>query len=155
MASQAEREAPGYFGVGVYHPKREVNVGTLWRTAYTYGAAFIFTVGRRYEHQASDTCHVPNHLPLYEFRTVAEMVEGLPADCPVVAVEQWGTGLGVFTHPPRAAYLLGAEDHGLPSDLLALCAHHVSIVTPKVISLNVAVAGSIVIHDRLVSLRRR
>ena len=34
-----------YFEIGVYHPKKEVNIGTLWRTAYQLGASVIFTIG--------------------------------------------------------------------------------------------------------------
>lgn len=35
----------GYFAVGAYHPKTEVNIGTLWRSTSTYGGAMIATAG--------------------------------------------------------------------------------------------------------------
>lgn len=38
----------GYFGIGIYHTKNVLNVGTLWRSAHNFGASFIFTVGMRY-----------------------------------------------------------------------------------------------------------
>lgn len=47
----------GYFGVAVYRPKTEANIGTLWRSATAYGAAFLATVGQRHQRQASDTCY--------------------------------------------------------------------------------------------------
>lgn len=52
-----------------------------------------------------------------------------------------------FTHPERAIYLLGAEDYGLPQEILDKCDSIVQI--PEENSLNVAIAGSIVLYDRL------
>ncbi len=43
-----------YFGIGIYQAKHFDNVGVLWRGAYQLGAAFIFTVGKRYRPHASD-----------------------------------------------------------------------------------------------------
>lgn len=34
-----------YFAIGIYHPKTEMNMGTLWRSAYQLGASYIFTIG--------------------------------------------------------------------------------------------------------------
>lgn len=45
----------GYFGIGIYNPKTETNMGTLWRSAYNFGADFIFTIGMRYKKMGSDT----------------------------------------------------------------------------------------------------
>jgi tRNA G18 (ribose-2'-O)-methylase SpoU len=53
-----------------------------------------------------------------------------------------------FRHPARALYLLGAEDHGLPPEVLERCHYVVQIPTPAPWSLNVSVAGSLVMHDR-------
>lgn len=142
----------GYFGVAVWHPKHEVNVGTLWRSAHTYGAAMLATVGRRYSQQASDTCKAPNAIPLHHFTDVDDLIEHLPNSCPLVGVEldERAESLTVFTHPRRALYLLGAEDHGLPADVLARCHYVIQIPTPAAWSLNVSVAGSLVLHDRYV-----
>ena len=49
-------------------------------------------------------------------------------------------------HPERAAYLLGAEDHGLSPAVLAMC--HRIVVLPGRHCLNVAVAGSLILYDR-------
>ena len=35
----------GFYAIGVYKPKKEVNIGTLWRTANILGASLIFTAG--------------------------------------------------------------------------------------------------------------
>jgi tRNA G18 (ribose-2'-O)-methylase SpoU len=141
--------ARGFFEVGIYHGKTEVNLGTLLRSAYQLGAAGVFTVGRRYRRQASDTCKAWRHFPVRHFATLDEAIAGLPMSCPLVGVEMGGTPLGEFAHPERAAYLLGAEDDGLPDAVMARCHHVVSLGSVRVPSFNVAVAGSIVMYDRV------
>jgi tRNA G18 (ribose-2'-O)-methylase SpoU len=139
----------GYFGIGVYHPKTGPNVGTLLRSASAFGAAFVFTVGRRYHHQASDTCNTPRHVPLYHHLTVDDLAANLPHGCQLVGVELAPAArpLSTFTHPHRACYLLGAEDYGLPPAILYRC-HLVVEVDGGHRCLNVAAAGSIVLWDR-------
>lgn len=138
----------GYFGVGIYHTKNELNVGTLWRTADNFGAAFIFTIGRRYRQQASDTTKAQKHVPLYHFVDFEHFRASRPIDCPLIGIEQTDSSLDVatFTHPERAIYLLGAEDDGLPREIMERCHSVVHIGSRG--CLNVAVAGSIVIFDR-------
>jgi tRNA G18 (ribose-2'-O)-methylase SpoU len=138
----------GYYGIAVYHPKTEVNIGTLWRSAYLYDAAFIATIGRRYSPQASDTTNTDRHIPLYEYTNFEEFLRNRPFGCLIVAVEQYGSQLGEFHHPERCIYLLGAEDYGLPQNILAQCDYHIELESPKKISMNVATAGAIVMYDR-------
>ena len=141
----------GYFGVAVYQPKTEANIGTLWRSAYNYRASFIATVGRRYKPQASDTTKAIKHLPLVHYRDIDDMIEHIPFYCPLVGVELTDEAqpVSTFWHPPNCLYLLGAEDYGLPPEILKRC--HLVIKVPGTAQcLNVAVAGSIVIYDRWV-----
>jgi tRNA G18 (ribose-2'-O)-methylase SpoU len=140
----------GYFAIGVYHPKTEVNVGSLYRTAHLYGAAFVFTVGHRYRPQASDTMRTPQHKPLFHYSDINDLIEHLPNSAPLVGVEldERAVSLPDFTHPERAVYLLGAEDHGLPPQVMDACHYLVTIPTLLPYSMNVAVAGSIVLYDR-------
>lgn len=84
-----------------------------------------------------------------EFRDADAFMAGVPYGCPVVAVEMGGRPLSKFAHPERAIYLLGAEDHGLPASVLAKCHHVVSLESVRTQSFNVAVAGSLVMYDRL------
>lgn len=144
----------GYFGIGIDHPKHEVNVGTLWRTAQIFGAAFVFTVGRRYKAQASDTIATPHHVPLFHFTTVVDLIEHLPWSAPLVGVEldENATPIERFRHPDRAVYLLGAEDHGLTTDALSRC--HYLTQLPGYTCMNVAAAGSILLYDRWRTGRR-
>lgn len=147
----------GYFGVAVWHPKHEVNVGTLWRSATAYQASFVATIGRRYTHQASDTCKTPHHRPLMAYDDMDDLIGHLPHGCPIVGVElsDRAESLTRFRHPANALYLLGAEDHGLPEKVLDRCHYVVQIPSPVDWSLNVSVAGSLVMHDRWVKSGER
>lgn len=140
----------GFFGVGIYHPKKEVNVGGLWRSAFIYGASFVFTIGRRYERQAADTPRTPLTVPLFHFSSWAAFRESSPYSAPLVGVEldDRATLLGEYEHPERAVYLLGAEDGGLPKSVLDQCHDVVQVPTLMSVSLNVASAGSVVLYDR-------
>jgi tRNA G18 (ribose-2'-O)-methylase SpoU len=139
----------GYFGIGIFAPKNEVNIGGLWRSAYIFGAAFLFTVGRRYKRQSSDTLSTPKHVPLLNFLTYEDFREHAPSDCQVVCVEnnEGAAPLSGFHHPERAIYLLGAEDNGLPAKILE---KHQSVIieSERPFSLNVATAGTLVMYDR-------
>ena len=138
----------GYFGIGVYHPKTESNIGLLWRSAHNFGAAFIFTVGHRYRHQPTDTTKAALSIPLYGYPTLDDLQ--VPSDCLLIGVEQSETSIDIrhVAHPLRAIYILGAEDYGLPVEVLARCNRVINI--PSTHCLNVGVAGSIVMYDRLV-----
>lgn len=153
MISTKQRPTRGFFGIGIYHTKAEVNIGTLWRSADIFGAAFVFTVGRRYRTQASDVLKSTRHVPLYHYTDIDDLVAHLPDNCRLVGVEMDTKAQMVadYNHPERACYLLGAEDHGLSAEALRRC--HSLVKLPGRLSLNVAVAGSIVLHDRVAKSR--
>jgi tRNA G18 (ribose-2'-O)-methylase SpoU len=140
----------GYFAVGIYRTKTEANVGTLWRSAHLYGAAFVFTVGRRYKHQASDTPKTIQHTPLFHFDDVTDLLDHLPHSAPLVGVEldPRATLLTEYQHRERAVYLLGAEDDGLPPSIVDLCHDVVQIPSLRPQSMNVATAGTVLLYDR-------
>eukprot|EP00966_Prymnesium_polylepis_P192241 4455558-Prymnesium_polylepis.1 len=56
----------GYHAIGIVGAKNAQNVGTLWRSAFQLGAAFIFTVGTRYRSQTTDTLKTHWRMPLFE-----------------------------------------------------------------------------------------
>ena len=140
----------GYYGIGIYKTKTEANVGTLWRSAHIFGAAFIFTVGKRYKYQASDTTKAPCHVPLLHFATIDDLRTHLPCGCKLVGVEiaKDAILLEGYCHPARACYVLGAEDGGLPGGVLSEC--HDIVQLSGDCCMNVAVAGSILIYHRQV-----
>lgn len=150
----------GYFGTAIYRPRREENVGGLWRTAACFEAAFVATVGGvQYQKQASDTPDTARHVPLLHYADMEEMVMRLPWGCALVAVEMTAAAVPLdrYAHRERALYLLGSETTGLPNSVLERCHDIVQIPTPREFSLNVAVAGSIVLAHRHMtrSSRRR
>lgn len=137
-----------YFAIGIEHGKTEHNIGTLWRSAQIFGASYIFTIGRRYKRQSSDTLKTWANIPLFHYDNVDELYDNLPYDCQLVGIEILpGTiPLRNFVHPKRVCYLLGAEDHGLTKEAIEKCHHLIQL--PGKFCLNVAVAGSIVMYDR-------
>ena len=138
----------GYFGIGIQNGKTPENLGVLWRSAQNMGASFIFTIGNRYAKQACDTHKAVGAMPYFHYNTFEEFYEMLPKGAMLVGVElnPRSIPLETFEHPRRCVYLLGAEDHGLPKAAMEKSHHLVKFDTPK--SLNVAVAGSIVMYDR-------
>lgn len=135
-----------YFGIGIYQPKHKENVGTLWRAAYLFKASFIFVIGGNVTKQASDTQKTYKQIPLFQFNSIKEF---RPYDCELICVEQNGKPLETYKHITNrpCAYLLGSEANGIPKDILS--SHEViSIETKRPQSMNVAMAGSIVMYDR-------
>jgi tRNA G18 (ribose-2'-O)-methylase SpoU len=143
----------GYFGIGIENGKTVANIGTLWRSAHNLGAAFIFTVGQRYKYQASDNTKAWRSIPLFQYSGFDEFYDNLPHDCQLIGVEYphpKARPLPDFVHPERAVYLLGAEDHGLSRKALEKCHQFIMIPGSQLDqSLNVSVAGSIIMYDRV------
>lgn len=142
------RDCQGFYGIGIENTKSSHNVGTLWRTAYTFDASFLFTIGKRYQPQCSDTVKAWRHVPMFGHETFEDFYAAIPRDCQLVGVEldDKATPLERFAHPERCVYLLGAEDHGLSKHAKSRC--HRLIQLPGRFCLNVAVAGSIVLYHR-------
>lgn len=138
----------GYCGIGIYNVKYGVNVGGLWRHAQAFGASFVFTIGKRFREEASDTTRTYKHLPMFNYLDADDFLSHRPHDCQLIGVEinDSSVPLGGFTHPERAIYLLGAEDHGIPEWLLDRCQSVVEI--PTAFCLNVASTGAVVLYDR-------
>ena len=140
----------GYFGIGAEGVSKSANVGALLRTAHAFGAGFCFLVGTGFDARAgraADTADTPAHVPLWRFPGVAQIQ--LPERCVLVGVEllEDAVDLPSFTHPLNAAYVLGGERSSLSPELLARCAHVVRI--PTRFALNLALAGALVLYDRL------
>ena len=71
-------------------------------------------------------------------------------DSPIIGIEMGGVPLPEFVHPPRAVYLLGAEDGGLPNRIQDQCHAIISLPSIRAASFNVAQAGTLVLYDRMV-----
>ena len=145
----------GYFAIGVEGISKAMNVGSLFRSAHSFGASFVFTVAASYprgEGAKSDTSDAPGHVPFYSFPNVKSLL--LPKDCTLVGVELTDDAveLPAFRHPAQAAYVLGPERGALSPKLSQRCEFVVKI--PTRFSLNLGIAGAIVMYDRLASLGR-
>jgi tRNA G18 (ribose-2'-O)-methylase SpoU len=128
-----------------------MNLGNLLRIAHAFGASFFFTVaGRvRLADAISDTSDADAHLPVYQFASADEL--RLPQGCELVGVEitDDAVELPSFRHPPRAAYVFGSERLSLSEAVLARAKHVVKI--PTRFSINVGMAGAIVMYDRMLT----
>jgi tRNA G18 (ribose-2'-O)-methylase SpoU len=144
-----DKKEERYFGIGIFRPKTEENLGTLWRTALIYSASFIFVIEAKYNKKSSDIMKVWSKIPLFQFETKDAFLSTVPYSCKLVGIEMDKNSIPIkeYNHPERAVYLLGSEDNGLPKKLKEKC--HDIICLPGNRSLNVAVAGSISIFDRI------
>lgn len=145
----------GYFGIGVEGLSKPMNAGTLFRSAHAFGASFVFTIGgvwQEREANLSDTSDSAGQVPHYHFSGLGELQ--LPHRCALVGIEllDEAVELPSFRHPRCAAYVLGPERGSLSPELTALCDHIIRI--PTSFCINLAIAGSIVLYDRLLSLGR-
>jgi tRNA G18 (ribose-2'-O)-methylase SpoU len=142
----------GFFGIGIYHTKTETNVGTLIRSAHSFGAGFVFTIGRRYKKQGS-AINRDRHIPIFHFKTVLEWKKTMPSNARLICVELHEKAISIkhFQHPQQAIYILGAEDYGIPKKMLKGCQ---IVQLPGKYCLNVATAGSIIMYDRINKIER-
>lgn len=139
------------FAVGIYQYQHDCNVGTMFRSAYAYGADFLFTIGRKYKREASDTPNSIAQLPYFNYLSVEDFLSHIPHGFRLVCVETEGPNskpIGKFSHPDRAMYLLGRESGGLPKYLL----NKFPVVTiPNLrCRLNVSATASIVLAHRAI-----
>ena len=137
-----------FFGIGIQNGKTPENLGVLWRSAQNMGASFIFTIGNRYAKQACDTHNAVKAMPYFHYDTFDDFFKNLPKGARLVGVELCDEAepLESFHHPRRCVYLLGAEDHGLSKQ--AIENSHFLVKFKSRLSINVSVAGSIVMYDR-------
>jgi len=142
----------GYFAVGVDGISKPMNLGNLMRIANAFDASFFFSVSPQIklsEAANADTARTQGALPFYPYANAEEF--RLPIGCRLVGVEitEDAVELPRFRHPLRAAYVFGAERHSLSPAMLARCEFVVKI--PMKFSINVGMAGAIVLYDRLLS----
>jgi tRNA G18 (ribose-2'-O)-methylase SpoU len=145
----------GYYGIGVLNPKSSENWGTLYRTAQILDADFIFIIGARFKIQASDTMNSSKHIPLFEYKDFTDFNDHRPFGCKLIGIEITDKAIPIhkFIHPKQGCYLLGAEDYGLTEQAIEQCQEIVFLEGER--SMNVSVAGSIVLYDRHVKLNCR
>jgi tRNA G18 (ribose-2'-O)-methylase SpoU len=141
----------GYFGVGVDGISKPMNLGNLIRIAHAFDASFFFSVAPRLKlsDAQSDTSWAQGTVPFFTFPRPQDLK--LPIGCRLVGVEITDDAVELprFRHPSRAAYVFGAERFSLSRQVLSACDLVVKI--PTRFSINVGMAGAIVLYDRLLS----
>jgi tRNA G18 (ribose-2'-O)-methylase SpoU len=145
----------GYFGIGIEGVSKPMNLGSLLRTAHAFGASFLFTIGglvQRRQIENADTSSAMANLPLHEYPDLASFQ--LPRGCRLVGVELLPDAIDMpsFRHPHQAAYVLGAERSSLSPALQERCDFVIRI--PTRFCVNLAIAGALVMYDRMVCLGR-
>lgn len=145
----------GYFGIGVEGVSKPGNLGALLRSAHAFGAGFAFSIGAIFDARAvlaADTSSAAGSMPVHVHAGLADF--SLPLGCRLVGIEivESAIALPSFTHPRAAAYVLGAELDSLSPALQERCDFIVRI--PTRFCVNLAVAGAIVMYDRMISLGR-
>jgi len=140
----------GYLGVGIYNGKRTYNFGALIRAARVFGADFVFSVGHR-NPQEQSSIGIELTLPVFHFATLDLFVASIPANAQLVCVEltPGATDIRTYQHPSRAVYLFGPEDGALPGSIMR---KHDTLILPGAIPLNVAMAATVVLYDRLIKM---
>ena len=121
-----------------------MNLGSLLRSAHAFGASFAFTIGAAFDARQTalaDTSEAVGSLPFHPWRDLAAM--DLPQGCRLVGVELLADVIELpsFTHPSRAAYVLGAERTSLSPALQERCDFVVRI--PAKFCFNLAIAGAL------------
>ena len=144
----------GYFAIGAERISKSLNLGNLMRSAHGFGAHFTFTVGATYHalEAHADTSKGQLHVPHYNWAGLDKMA--LPGGCRLVGIELIDDAIDLpsFRHPLRAAYVLGPERGSLTPELIERCDYVVKI--PTAFCVNVAMAGAIVMYDRVKSMAR-
>jgi len=144
----------GYFAIGAERTSKALNLGNLMRSAHGFGASFTFTLGATYKalEARADTSKGQDHLPHYNWAALDEI--NLPLRCQLVGIELTDDAIDLpsFRHPTRAAYVLGPERGSLSEPLIERCDFVVKI--PTKFCVNVAIAGAIVMYDRVAHMSR-
>ena len=144
----------GYFAIGAEGISKNMNLSGLIRSAYAFNASFVFTIDAHYKALkiGSDSSKAVTHMPLYNWDRVEDMQ--LPHSCKLVGIEflEDAIDLPSFCHPANAAYVLGPEKGVLSDPLLDKCDYVIKI--PTKFCINVSIAASIVMYDRMKSLGR-
>jgi tRNA G18 (ribose-2'-O)-methylase SpoU len=143
--------------IAAWNITKEHNVGSLVRTAHAVAAEEVLLIGERdWNVEAARTAEL--------YTTVTQLPDAdafrshlVDRGLQLVAVELDDRAVNLFDaeYPERPCFLLGAELGGIPSELLDDAELVVQIPQWGLVpSLNLAVAGSVVLYDFLAKQRR-
>jgi RNA methyltransferase, TrmH family len=141
---QLDPADPPPVGLALWHVVDPGNVGTILRAADGLGPAFV---------ALSSGCADPTGKKALRASAgaVFRVRLGRFDDAPhprIALVARGGTPIDELELPSRTTFLLGAEREGLPDDIVAAAEYLATIpLAPDAESLNVAVTGSIALHE--------
>ena len=146
------------FAVAAWEITKEHNVGTLVRTAHAAAADEVILLGDRdWNVEAAKTSELYTRIVQLPATPDALRAHLRSRGWELVAVElaERSTNLFEARYPERPCFLLGAELHGLPTELLDEATLVVEIPQWGLVPcLNLAVAGSLVVYDHLAKRHR-
>jgi TrmH family RNA methyltransferase len=129
--------------LALWHVGDPGNVGTLLRTADAFRAGIALSQG----------CADPTGPKALRasvgaiFRVPIVRFDDAPRPW-LALVPHGGTGLSEALHSGHGSFILGAERHGIPEDVVARCDARATIaLAPESESLNVAAAGAIALYE--------
>jgi tRNA(Leu) C34 or U34 (ribose-2'-O)-methylase TrmL len=135
------------FGIGLDRISKDINYGGVMRSAYNFGASFVFTVGRRYRRTKADTPDTGKHIPIFHYNTWEEYWEHNPPwQHYAIEIKQGSYDICKFNHPKSAVYIFGPEDGSVCNAALKNCVATLSIPTNQ--CLNLATCVGIICYDR-------
>ena len=144
----------GYFAIGAERISKALNLGNLMRSAHGFGASFTFTIGATYQalEARADTSKGAQHLPHYDWASVERA--GAAGGMPPGRRRAARRGHRPAELPPPAARRLraGARARLAVAGAARACDYVVRI--PTSFCVNLAMAGAIVMYDRVRSLGR-
>lgn len=146
------------FAIAAWNISKEHNVGSLVRTAHAVAAEEVVLVGDRdWNVEAARTAELYTTVTMLpDLRSFREHLHDHSWN--LVAVELDGRAVPLFDarYPERPCFVLGAELGGVPPELLDEADLIVQVPQWGLVpSLNLAVAGSIVLYDYLSKLERQ
>lgn len=146
MINTNEKDKRGYCVVALNNPKYQCNVGAVLRAAHTLHANMVVLKNARFKDTKEDTTKAYNHIPILRTSDLQTMI---PYNCIPIAVDlvEGATNIMDFIHPERGYYIFGAEDGTLGKSITSWCKH--KIVVPTKHCMNLGVAVSIVLYDRM------
>jgi tRNA G18 (ribose-2'-O)-methylase SpoU len=143
--------------IAAWNITKEYNVGSLVRTAHAVAAEEVILIGEReWNVEAARTAELYTTItPVPDLEFFRSYLESQRWNLVAVELDRRSTNLFEAEYPERPCFLLGAELGGVPPELLDEAELVVQIPQWGLVpSLNLAVAGSVVLYDYLSKLSR-
>jgi tRNA G18 (ribose-2'-O)-methylase SpoU len=143
------------FAIAVVNMSKEMNIGSILRTAHACAAQELILIGEpsfntyaaASTEKWTDVCYLETPAELVAYAREQGME--------IVALESETNAVSMFeaTYPRRPLFVLGQEKGGVPPEIMEAAALVVEIPQWGLVpSLNVAAAGSVVIYDHIAKL---